>query len=412
MTPLAEPTQLVVALPHLGLLLSALDEARESSGDSAGPLYADPLCSDPLGLALVTLPEPERAAQALPGTATADALLDQILARLRAGFQSRYFGWTPHFGKNRMVGKVTGPQQPAGVSEVAGAGEVSHGGGGAPTAIAKPSWAAGPGVTTLTGVTVGLVDTAMAGHEYLTGCWTGPYQSGRMVNAEDGHATFIAGLIRRHAPGVTLRVHPALDDAGDADSWSVAHRILEAGRAGVDVLNLSFVCYTGDGVGPMVLATALERLPAGTVVVAAAGNHGYLGDRQEFRPAFPAAFPGVIAVGAEGASFSAKGPWINVQAPGTDLESTFLSGPVAVWADPDGPGPAPAARQEKTFQGYARWSGTSFAAGLVSAEIARRTEPGRRTATEAAADLLGQRNARDQSRPWATSPDSYAKMTA
>ncbi|MDI6104931.1 S8/S53 family peptidase [Actinoplanes sp. NEAU-A12] len=393
-----EPTHLVVAQPHLGPLLTALDEARERSGDTAGPWYAAPRTSDVLGLALVPLPDPERVAAGLrtwvsPGRPAepeqGGPALDRVLRHLRAGFASRYFGWTPLLGKNRLVGRIHGPRRPSGVS---GAGEVSHGGGGAPRAITPPSWATGRTAVTPGGVTVGLVDTAMVNHDYLAGAWTGPFAAaaeGRPADAEGGHATFIAGLIHRHAPAATVRVHPVLDGAGDADVWTAAHRIVEAGRAGADVLNLSFVCYTEDGGGPLVLATALERLGRDTVVVAAAGNHGHLKDGQDHRPAFPAAFPNVIAVGATDAPYSAKGPWITVLAPGTDLESTYLSGAVSVWEDPDGEGPAPAGRHDQIFHGYARWSGTSFAAAVVSAMIADRTVPGRVRAAEASARLLG-----------------------
>jgi membrane-anchored mycosin MYCP len=388
MTSVAEPTQMVVALPHLGMLLTVLDEARERAEGDPGRLYAEPQTSDALDLALITLPDPERTAATLGDADESSPALDRVLSAVRAGFGKRYYGWAPRLGKNRIVGEVHGTKKPGGVSGAAPVGEVSHGGGGAPEAIARPAWADGPGVAP-NGVTVGLVDTAMHDHPYLTGAWTGPYPGagdGRPVRAETGHATFIAGLIHRHAPAASIRVCPALDDT--ADAWTVAHQIVAAGRAGVDVLNLSFVCYTDDGDGPLLLSTALERLGRDTVVVAAAGNHGYLTDGRALKPAFPAAFPNVVAVGADGAPFSAKGPWITVLAPGSDLESTYLSGPVSVWEDPDGDGPAPATRHDKIFQGYARWSGTSFAAAVVSAMIAEQTVPGRVSAAEVAARLL------------------------
>ena len=397
------PTQVVVALPQLRPVLAALDEARERSADGAGALYDDPVTSDVLQLALVPLPDPDRAVRDLtrawsaarssagrPPPTEDRPPLDHVLWHLRAGFEARYFGWTPTLGKNRAVGEVHGRQRPD-AGGVSGAGEISHGGGGAPVSIDEPTWAKERRTVSPNGVCVGLVDTPVVEHGYLTGAWTGPFPDlpdGRL-RAEHGHATFIAGLIRRYAPAATLQVHPVLDESGNADVWSAAHQIVAAGRAGADVLNLSFVCYTDDGVGPLVLAAALERLSSSTVVVAAAGNHGFLGNGGERRPAFPAAFPQVIAVGADGAGFSAKGPWITVLVPGTDLESTYLGGTVSVWVDPDGPGPALPERHDEEFQGFARWSGTSFAAARVSAMIAHDTVPGRRTAAEAAARLLG-----------------------
>ncbi|GAA1644445.1 S8 family peptidase [Actinoplanes couchii] len=385
MTSPAEPDQLVVAQQHLRPLVTALTEADCR--------YETLEVNRDLDLALVKLPEPEQAARNLllwsrqQGPSTADTTLDRILYGLRTGFAHRYFGWTPQLGKNRYVGRIHGR---AG-DDVAGAGEVSHGGGGAPVAIAKPAWASDRQTAEPSGVTVGLIDTEMVNHDYLAGGWTGappPACDGEPCTAEEGHATFITGLIRRYAPAATVRVYPVLEENGDGNAWNAAKRIVQAGRDGVDELNLSFVCHTDDGDGPLVLAAALSKL-GDTVVVAAAGNHGHLPDGREYLPAFPAAFPNVIAVGAQGAPFSAKGPWITVIAPGSDLESTYLTGPVSVWEDPDGPGPHPPVRVVKTFSGYARWSGTSFAAALVSAAIAARTVPGRRTATEAADELLG-----------------------
>jgi hypothetical protein len=402
----AETTHVVVALSHLQPVLKALDEAGASSADGDGALYGDPEISDMLQLALLPLPDPNRAAGDLkvwyeklstagqrftaehPPPGTDRPPLDHVLWYLRAGFAAQYFGWIPDFGKNRAVGQVQGRQQPE-PGGVSGAGEVSHGGGGAPQAIDEPPWAKERRTVSPNGVCVGLVDTPVVPHEYLTGAWTGPFPGlpEGQLRAEYGHATFIAGLIRRYAPAATLQVHPVLNPSGNATAWEAAHQIVAAGRAGADVLNLSFVCYTEDGVGPLVLAAALERLSSKTVVVAAAGNHGFLKGRGKYRPAFPAAYPNVIAVGTD-AGFSAEGPWITVLAPGADLESTYLEGTVSVWKDPDGAGPASSKRKAEAFQGYARWSGTSFAAGLVSAMIAERTVPGRRTAVEAAARLL------------------------
>jgi hypothetical protein len=412
--------EVLVALPHLRPVLAALDEAVD--GDD--PLYGTPVESHVLGLARVPLPYLDRADRALrdwvrklggPVVPAAhpppdgDApRLDSVLWHLRAGFGARYCGWGPTVGKNRVMGRVFGEQNPRG--EVTGAGEISHGGGGPPRALREPpAWAAEDWELPRSGVEVGVVDTDMVTHDYLTGAWIGPYlradERKDPVYAEEGHATFIAGLIRRYAPTATLQVRPGLDENGQTDAWSIAHKIVEAGRAGIDVLNLSFVCYTRDGRPPMVLSTALQRLDPEIVVVAAAGNHGYLTNGEQRKAAWPAALPEVVAVGASRAGrpeqrtdFTPDGPaWIDVLAPGENLESTFLHGTVQVWHDPDDDGPADPRRQPVDFTGYATWSGTSFAAGVVSALIADRTRPGRTTARQAYEELCA-RARRQQSR--------------
>ena len=132
--------------------------------------------------------------------------------------------------------------------------------------------------------------------------------------------------------------------------------------------------------------------------VAAAGNHGNVASRPakevpagltEQSPSYPAALPGVLAVGAledaKPAPFSPKdAPWIRLMAPGVDLTVAYLSGNVLVAAED---GTFRHARDVE-FGGWAKCSGTSYAAGMVTGEIAQRmTRPGV-TAQEAAAQLL------------------------
>ncbi|WP_328470614.1 S8/S53 family peptidase [Actinoplanes sp. NBC_00393] len=386
-----EPVDLVVALPHEKLILGVLQEAGAGRMVEMADRNAD------LGLARITLRDPRSVAehvadwysQVRPGAepaATSTPALDRVLIDLRAGFATLNGGWTPTMGKNRAVGRVPGMRNPrAGVS---GAGEVSHGGGGAPRKVDEPGWAKARATTPGRGARVGIVDTALRRHDYLAGAWIGeqenglPYAGG--LPAEAGHATFIAGLVLRQAPGATLSVTALLDDSGVADSWEAAVRIVQLGREGLDVLNLSFVSYTDDGMPPLVLSTAIDRLDPDIVVVAAAGNHGFLDDGQERKVAWPAALNDVVAVGAssargdgEPASFTPVGAWIDALAPGEDVESTYLDGTVRVWDEPDG------ARRERGFNGFARWSGTSFAAAAISGAIAARTVPGRASAWQA-----------------------------
>jgi len=73
-------------------------------------------------------------------------------------------------------------------------------------------------------------------------------------------------------------------------------------------------------------------------------------------------------------------PWVDVAACGMEVSSTYLKGDVnleSVHGKPDQP-----------FDGFATWSGTSFAAAEVSGAIAARTVPGEVGARTALAQLL------------------------
>ena len=322
-----------------------------------------------------------------PPTAT----LDQVLWSLRTLIGAESAGWSPTMGKNRLVGQTHG------------VGRINHGGGGDPEPVDPPVSRAARSVGPGRGVRVGVLDTGLYPHEWLAGGWAARF-SDRVVDDDvllyaDGHATFIAGLILGQAPGATVEVRRVLESTDDpdtdasADSWTVAEAIVEFGRSGLDVLNLSFVCYTEDGEPPLVLSRAIGRLPPDLVVVAAAGNHGAATrpdpadgstDRHNpaVKPGWPAALDDVIAVGAvtragELASFCPDAPWIDLLAEGEDLTSTYLQDA------------RPArGKQPVTFDGWARWSGTSFSAALVSGAVAASTEPTRTSAGSAMADIL------------------------
>jgi len=103
-------------------------------------------------------------------------------------------------------------------------------------------------------------------------------------------------------------------------------------------------------------------------------------------PFWPAAFKGVVAVGAldttsgqqRRASFSNYGHWVDIYAPGTRVRSTYLRGK---WKLPTDPAPW-------HLGGWAHWSGTSFAAPQVAAEIAKAVQHGLRP-RQAAHAVLG-----------------------
>ena len=193
------------------------------------------------------------------------------------------------------------------------------------------------------------------------------------LDSEAGHGTFICGLVRQAAPGIALEQRKVLDSDGFGDDLTVARGIA---TSTAPVLNLSLGGYTAGNRRPRALHEALAALEPSRVVVAAAGNNA------RAREFWPAAFPQVIAVAAydpqtgEPAGFSNHGPWVDVCAPGVGLRSCFVDGRRS--GDPDAP----------TFSGWASWSGTSFAAPLVAAEIARRVAAGSSSTARAAADEL------------------------
>jgi subtilisin family serine protease len=148
--------------------------------------------------------------------------------------------------------------------------------------------------------------------------------------------------------------------AGKADDWTV--------------LNLSFGGYAPEEMHSF--ARALRKVQEkGAVVVASAGNDA------TWRRAYPAFLPGVVSVGALGpfgpAPFTNYGPWVRACAPGSELVSSFFKN----W---QGPLPGPSTKIDPDrFKGWARWSGTSFAAPVVVAALLREIDRAGCTAEDA-----------------------------
>jgi membrane-anchored mycosin MYCP len=316
--------------------------------------------------------------------------LDLLLSELRANFSSRYGNWIPEIGKNRMISPVRGLPYISGCAE----GDPSQVGLVDPEP--EPSeWPARRPAEPGQGVQVGLLDTQLYPHPWLAGGYLTPGDDLLEIPGPgdlppwslDGHATFVAGLILQQAPGAWLIIRPVLGQRALGKTWDVAKTMADFVGTGVNILNLSFGCYTDDGQPPLVLAKAVSLVSPEILLVAAAGNHGniealreagkvtapWTDNLKDMTPVWPAALPGVTAVGAtddrgEVADFSPKVPWINVTAPGVSVESTYLYGDVRLVDFPKG---------NRTFDGYARWEGTSFAAATVSGAVAANIGPGR-----------------------------------
>jgi membrane-anchored mycosin MYCP len=384
-----QPPQIVVNTLHRRLVEDALHEefsiqVTRAEADAA------------LDLTLLDL-EPEHVLAVTNDRATA---LDEVFAGLYRRFEADFGRWVPTFGKNRELQQVVSQHTIDGGDE------------GAPTrpgsASSWPARRSSPGA----GVQVAVADTAVAPRPQLVGSILAdadaliperdPSPDAAPLPSEAGHGTFVTGLVLRAAPGATVRAVRVLNDRGVSDSWELAKAMVTLARHGVDVLNLSLGCFTDDDQAPLVLARALSRLGPDVLVVAAAGNHGKTTDAK--RPLWPGAFDAVVAVGATDESGVRQAwspdpqfcPWVDVQACGADVESVFLEGKVLTALKVKSPGEKPAVED---FDGFAQWSGTSFAAARVSGMIAAATVPGRVRASEALEGLLGGAAQQDY-RPW------------
>ena len=193
-----------------------------------------------------------------------------------------------------------------------------------------------------------------------------------------GHGTFIAGLLEQLAPGCTIGVTHVVSGLGDAIESDVVREVLELAALGdgarPDILSLSFG-GTALAQAPALQSAIRRAQLSGIVVVASAGNSGTA------EPQYPAAYDGVIAVGAvdcDGPTpWTNYGEWVDACAPGADLVSSFF-------AKFDGREPRINTVDPDKFAGWATWSGTSFAAPVAVAALAREMVLGSCSAKEAA----------------------------
>jgi subtilisin family serine protease len=207
-----------------------------------------------------------------------------------------------------------------------------------------------------------------------------------------GHGTFVAGVIRCVAPGTDVYVGRVFKAAGSALESDLVADLDRALARGVDIFHLSISAPTRGDLPLLAFGEWLRRLRQykGVVCTVAAGNEG------SRRPSWPAALPGMIAVGAltadgrSRASFSNYGGWVDVYAPGRDHVNAYATGVYTCHE-------YPFKGERRHLYGMARWSGTSFSTpivtGLIAARMSRTGENGR----QAAQALLAQ--AREQALP-------------
>jgi subtilisin family serine protease len=174
------------------------------------------------------------------------------------------------------------------------------------------------------------------------------------------HGTHVAGIIaaeinnRIGIAGVCaakIMALKALPKRGNRWNAEAYYRALAYPIGKSRVLNLSI----GGGEDPAERDIIADLIGEGVCVVAAMGN-----EFEEGNPtSYPAAYPGVIAVGASDevdrrASFSCTGPHISLVAPGVNIISTVPRYPTELAEEVD----------------YDSWPGTSMATPHVAAAVA------------------------------------------
>jgi subtilisin family serine protease len=259
--------------------------------------------------------------------------------------------------------------------------------GGAPEGVARSSWARSEGpeayqeqwapaairlpealsISRGAGSTVAVLDTgadldhpALAGHltqgiDFVDGDLD-PSEAGAYgQDIAFGHGTHVAGIIAMTAPEAKIMPVRILRPDGTGQSWLLAQAIRYVTEQKVQVINISYSVHQRSLLIDDLLSRVTALLP-GALVVAAAGNSG-----PSTAPEYPAAddAPGLVAVAASTqndqlASFSTRGSWVDLAAPGESITSSV----------PD--------------DLYGTWSGTSMAAPLVAgtAALVQSANPG------------------------------------
>jgi hypothetical protein len=235
---------------------------------------------------------------------------------------------------------------------------------------AKPDWKRPP--AHLRRPVIALFDSGVREHQWLPDAdpddpfvlhpddpalsppWSSPVPEAPIGEAKAGHATFNAGLIRMNAPSAQVLSIRVMDGDGMVDESNVVNALLwlEGYRRThpVDVVLMPFGRSPDDEMDDDStldeLRRPIERLARqGVAFVASAGN-----DHQS-RGIHPALFEDVTAVGAGFGEYHAKfsnyGDWVDRYRDGVNALSIL-------------PG-----------DGWGRWSGTSFCATVVAADLAR-----------------------------------------
>ncbi|MEV0596741.1 S8/S53 family peptidase [Nonomuraea cavernae] len=290
--------------------------------------------------------------------------LDRVLYHLRERFKTTK-QWVPRMAKIRMYAEGT---------------PYTGGGQGDPEQLAAKAEVVIEPRESYRGprFTIGILDGALYRHPQLAGHYLADSSVFGVADHTDppatlGHAVHLAGIVARQAPGADLVIRQALDASNEVDSWTLAKAMVRFSGE-VDLLLTSLGGATWDDKPPFVLERAESRL--GCVHVASAGNWGEVPRPRPYpsptrdSAIFPAALPGVIAVGAlagDGgrAGYSQSGPWISLMAPGAH-DGLFLERASLLTRDAHGALISNVERKPVNFGGVANWPGTSASAAYVA----------------------------------------------
>ncbi len=182
-------------------------------------------------------------------------------------------------------------------------------------------------------VKVAVLDSGIADHETLEGVKVERVKLVETGPVPNGHGTSMASLISGRvapaegvAPAAELLDIWVANEEGVSNTALVAQGIMEAVDRGAQVINISLGSFGSS----LMLQNAVQyALNQRVLIVAAAGNE------QMNQLAYPAAYPGVIAVGAVDAErrqafFSNSGRGLTLAAPGVGILSAYPGGKVVV----------------------------------------------------------------------------------
>jgi subtilisin family serine protease len=160
------------------------------------------------------------------------------------------------------------------------------------------------------------------------------------LDDDNGHGTHVAGIIAAQnndfgivgvAPDVSLYSVKVLDSKGEGNYSDIIKGIEWCLQNKINIINLSLASTEGSYALESEINKAISQ---GVIIVAAAGN--YEDTSVTEKPVeYPAKYSGVIAVSAVDvneniADFSARGPEIDLAAPGVEVTSTYLSNSYAI----------------------------------------------------------------------------------